>query len=189
MVESDLRKDAFEILKANQSDYLLLDFIDERFPLLSLLGSHITASSEFYESAPKKYRSVTKLEKSLRDGLLYLGDDCVEAAVKEFCTKLREIYAPEQIIVHCALMVDQYRSSSGQLKPFDPAKIHANHRINAVMETMYSRIQSYLPGVHMIREVDGMAADENHKWGLAAMHYQPEYYARVLARLYEITGL
>lgn len=189
MVESDLRKDAFEILKANQSDYLLLDFIDERFPLLSLFGSHITASSEFYESAPKKYRSVTKLEKSLRDGLLYLGDDCVEAAVKEFCTKLREIYAPEQIIVHCALMVDQYRSSSGQLKPFDPAKIHANHRINAVMETMYSRIQSYLPGVHVIREVDGMAADENHKWGLAAMHYQPEYYARVLARLYEITGL
>lgn len=34
-----------------------------------------------------------------------------------------------------------------------------------------------------------MAADENHKWGLAAMHDQPEYYARVLARLYEITGL
>ena len=52
-----------------------------------------------------------------------------------------------------------------------------------------TRIQAYLPGVHVIREIDGMAADENHKWGLAPMHYQKEYYDRVLGRIYEITGI
>lgn len=189
VVESDLRKNAFELLKANKSDYFMLDLIDERFPLLRLFGSYVTASSEFYESAPKKYRLMDKLEKRLEDGKLYLGDYCVEDAVKEFCTRLKEIYAPEQIILHCASMLDYYRSKSGELTMFKPSKITANHQINAVMEAMCSRIQSYLPGLHVIQEIDGIVADENHKWGLATMHYQQEYYARVLARLYEIAGL
>ena len=188
-MESDLRKNAFELLKANKSDYFMLDLIDERFPLLRLFGSYVTASSEFYESAPKKYRLMDKLEKRLEDGKLYLGDYCVEDAVKEFCTRLKEIYAPEQIILHCASMLDYYRSKSGELTMFKPSKITANHQINAVMEAMCSRIQSYLPGLHVIQEIDGIVADENHKWGLATMHYQQEYYARVLARLYEIAGL
>ena len=68
VVESDLRKNAFELLKANKSDYFMLDLIDERFPLLRLFGSYVTASSEFYESAPKKYRLMDKLEKRLEDG-------------------------------------------------------------------------------------------------------------------------
>lgn len=189
MVKSDLRKDAFQVLKANQSDYLLLDCIDERFPLLALCGSCVTASFEFYASTAQRYRSARKLEKHVKDGRLYLKDRCVEGAIEEFCARLREIYAPEQIILHYALMVNQYHAKSGQLTPFEPEKISANYCINGIIETIYSRIQAYLPGVHVIREIDGMAADENHKWGLAPMHYQKEYYDRVLGRIYEITGI
>ena len=188
-VECDLWKDAFQVLKASRSDYLLLDMIDERFPLFPLFGSYATASNEFYESAPKQYRSVEKLEKHLKDGELYFGEQCAENAVKEFCARLGEIYRPEQIILHYATMVDQYRTKSGQIKSFPFYQLNANHRLNAVVETIYSRIQSYLPGVHVIREVDGMVADEGHKWGLAPMHYEQEYYVRVLTRLYEIAGL
>ncbi len=189
MVKSDLEKDAFEILKASKSDYLLLDLIDERFPLLSLFGSYITASPEFYESAPEQCRSAKKLEKYIRDGQLYLDDCCAEELLEKFCTRLKEIYKPEQIILHHAVMVDAYYSKSGQLKSFEPSKIHQNHHMNKIMDVMFSRMLSYLSGAHVIQECDGIAADENHKWGLSAMHYRREYYERVLARLYEIAGL
>lgn len=189
VVEYDLHKSAFEVLKANKSDYLLLDMIDERFPLLPLFGSYATASNEFYESAPEKYCSAEKLEKHLKDGKLYLGEQCVEDAVKEFCSRLTEIYYPEQIIIHYATMLDQYRSKSGRVKTFPFYQLNANHRLNAVIEAIYSRIQSYLPGVYVIRESDGMVADENHKWGLAPMHYEQEYYVRVLNKIYQYTGL
>lgn len=210
-VECDLHKDTFDILKANKSDYLLLDMIDERFPLLSLFGSYITASNEFFESTPDEYcpanksrkrfsllsllglyistsekcPPVKKLDKHVKDGKLYLGNRCVEDAVKEFCSRLSEIYRPEQIILHYATLVDQYRTKSGQVKSFPFYQINANHRINEVLETIYSRIQSYLPGVHVIREVDGMVADEGHKWGLAPMHYEKGYYVQVLNKIYE----
>ena len=218
-VECDLQKNAFDILKQEKSDYLLIDLIDERFPLLPLFGSYVTASNEFYESTPEeydpsnensgnersfpllfsrlghriaaseKYPPVKKIEKSIKKGKLYLGKRCVENALKEFCVKLEEIYPTEQIILHCAIMLDQYRSKSGQLKTFPPHQLNSNRQINAILEVMYGRIQAYLPGMHVIQETNGMVADENHKWGLAPMHYQKEYYERVLTRLYEIAGL
>lgn len=188
-VEYDLKKSAFAVLQESKSDYLLIDLIDERFPLLSIMGSLVTASNEFYESTPAEYRSVDKVEKRLKDGKLYLGDVCVEDAVQEFCTRLRQIYDPEQIIIHHATFVDQYLSKSGAQKRFAKHYLAANHRLNAILETMYSRIQFYLPGVYVIRETAGALADENHKWGLAPMHYEVDYYRRVLARLYEIADL
>ena len=31
-------------------------------------------------------------------------------------------------------------------------------------------------------------ADENHKWGLSTMHFQPEYYQNVVKEIEEIVG-
>ena len=188
-VECDLQKSTFDILKQEKSDYLLIDLIDERFPLLPLFGSYVTASNEFYESAPEKYRSASKLAKSEKNGEIYLGEICMEETIREFCSRLKEIYAPEQIIIHHALMSDYYMGKNGERKEFGIPQKSMNHRLNAVMEAMYQRLQTYLPGAHVIRETNGMVADEDHKWGLAPMHYQKEYYERVLARLYEIAGL
>ena len=188
-VVHDFAKDTFEVLKESKSDYLLLDLIDERFPLLSLFDSYVTASNEFYESVPEQYRSTKKLSKSIKDGELYVGNRCVEDAVMQFCTRLKEIYSPEQIIIHYATMLDQYRSTSGKVKTFPPHQLRASHQINAVMETICNRMKFYLPGVHVIHCVDGIVAEENHKWGLAPMHYEQKYYERVLRRLYEYSGL
>ena len=188
-VEYDLQKTAFQVLRENKSDFLLIDLIDERFPLLPLFGSYVTASNEFYESVPEQYRSVASVQKCLKNGKLYLGNICAEAGVQEFCLRLSEIYNPEQIIIHYATFTDQYLSKSGKQTSFAKHYLSANHRINSILDVMYNRLACYLPGAHIIRETDGVLADENHKWGLAPMHYEVDYYRRVLARLYEIADL
>lgn len=224
-VECDLQKTAFEMLRQSKSDYLLIDLIDERFPLLPLFGSYVTASNEFYEIVPAQYRSTNSVDKHIENGKLYLGPVCTESAIQAFCERLQEIYRCDQVILHQAMFVDRYWSDTnrsyatlstqeresngtvkgiyqgirakangfilkfGRKKRFAKHYLASNHRLNAILETMYSRIQFYLPGVHVIRELDGIAADENHKWGLAPMHYEQDYYRRVLSRLYEIAGL
>ena len=188
-VECDLRKSAFAELRESKSDYLMIDLIDERFPLLPFSGSYITASNEFYESAPKSYSSAGTVKKHLKNGELYLGSLCIEDGIQAFCSRLGEIYRPEQVILHCAEFVDQYRSKSGEIERFTSHYLAENHRLNAILEAMFDRIQTYLPGVHVIRELGAPLSAEPHRWGLTPMHYEQSYYRRVLSRLYEIADL
>ena len=51
---------------------------------------------------------------------------------------------------------------------------------------MYSRIEKNLPGINIIDEMEGTVASEKHKWGLAPMHYEEDYYYRVLTKILKI---
>lgn len=45
-----------------------------------------------------------------------------------------------------------------------------------MLKYMYDFTEKYVKRLKVIDISDKYSADENHKWGLAPMHYQQEYY-------------
>ncbi len=187
MVEMDLLKTSFNFLKSNPSDYLIIDLIDERFPLVCFNGSYFTASNEGINGY-SLFNSLKKLYKEIKDGGLYIESNNVDGCIDTFCKKLNEIYTDDRIIIHRALLVDYYTDRNDKIVEFKKNIIKNNRQINNLLNYMYDALIAKLPGAAVIDEMAEITGDETHKWGLAPMHYQGNYYLKVLKRLVEITG-
>lgn len=185
MVLMDLEKNTFEVLQKNTSDYLIIDLIDERFPLVKYNNSYFTASNEAVKGC-SFLKELNKHYKRIANGKLCVGNDEMEEYIDTFCNKISSIYKSNKIIIHRALLVDYYEDKNGKIRKFDNNHIKNNQRINYILSYMYDAIIDRLPGAYVIDEMNDTYADERHKWGLAPMHFQSNYYLKVLNRLIEI---
>lgn len=183
MVLADLRKNAFDTLKNDGSKYLLIDLIDERFPLALINGSICTASNEFVCGLPEKRKLYPQAKKRLVKDTLYLEKRAMDERIDHFCKLLSEIYPADHIVLHRAKMVDRYIAKNGEIVDFSKAYLKNNLEVNTILEHMYCRIEKCIPGIRIIDEMQGTFATESHKWGLSPMHYEEGYYHRVLNKL------
>lgn len=186
MLLMDLHKNTFEKLKADDSEYLLIDLIDERFSLIKCNESFCTASNEFINGISKFFEPIKLLNKNIKNGNLFVGQLPVDNLVDEFCSRISDIYKSEHIILHKAKMVDYYMTLDGNIEKFTGGYLKNNKYLNKILDYMYSRIEKNLPGINVIDEMEGTVASEKHKWGLAPMHYEEDYYYRVLTKILKI---
>lgn len=190
MILYDFRKDTFQVLRENKGDYLMIDLIDERFPLVCIDNSYVTFSNELSLSGYIKSPKIMRCKKS--SGLLnfifrktkwLIGQDKVDVYIHMFCNKLMEIYSQEQIVIHEVYLQNQYLDSKNQIKDFDNNTIGYNNRINEYYRYLYQTLKKIMPHAYYILLSNNYVADEKHKWGLSSMHFQAEYYADVLDKL------
>jgi len=217
MVLSDLRKDAFEMLKQDKSRYMIIDFIDERFDLLRVDKSYVTASNEciasgffwhhiqkqksasvwsFISKQPqallwdwlreKKIRGSRVKKQKEMQGQYFVDGKPVRRYVEQFAKMLKARYPEDHIIIHKALMQNEYVDREGIIRQFPTNYLKYNHEINDVLASLYDLAEELLPQAHVVDLNCGTYADERHKWGLAPMHYQEEYYQRVLEEILRI---
>lgn len=73
-------------------------------------------------------------------------------------------------------MVNNYIDINGERKSFSSPYIKNNEKVNEMLKYMYDYTEYYLKKAKIIDLCGEFDADENHKWGLATMHYQKEYY-------------
>lgn len=192
---NDLRKTTFKALKSSKSKYLIIDLIDERFGLAKFDGNIITLSNEFLESGLFDNRfeevKVDKIKnwKIFKKGKGFKGfsyifeGNLLEFYIYEFCKKILEIYEERNIIIHRAVMVNKYIDKSGEEVYFPRHYLKYNKIINEKLNYMYDYLEKYMPKSHVINVCDKYCADENHKWGLAPMHYCDSYYICVLSEI------
>ena len=195
MVIHDFQKDVFEVFEKNRTDVILIDFIDERFPLAKLGHSYVTYSNELMTSG---YISNPKLVNMCRKTYLVdwvcckksdkwkVGRTSMNKFIGEFCQKLLNIYCPDQIILHEIYLSDYYVNGENQLRLFPDNYLKNNKKINEKYEYIYHKFKEYIPQAHVINYSGDYVADENHKWGLSPMHFQKEYYEKVLNEIYGI---
>lgn len=186
MVIMDLNKTAFKKLTINKSDFLLIDLIDERFSLIKYKSSFCTGSNEFNEGMPKLFKIFGAEHKLIKNGELYIGNIKADNMIDKFCVNIQQIYNPKHIILHKAKMTNLYIALDGHIKKFSKNYLKNNEKLNAILDYMYSRIEKNLPGINVIDEMEGTVASEKHKWGLAPMHYEEDYYYRVLTKILKI---
>lgn len=55
MIKRDLKKDFFSVIENTKSDYLIIDFVDERLDLLLLDGKYCTRSNELVSSGLEQH--------------------------------------------------------------------------------------------------------------------------------------
>lgn len=201
-VYGDLVKNTFERLKNDGSKFLLIDLIDERFQLIKYENTILTYSSELMESdfmhdikllsrVNNKVNSkiLNFFNKFNRKKPIYIINNVeLDCFIDEFIDKILDIYNSENIIVHKAKMLDFYKDTSGAIKQFNRNYLINNKKINDLLEYMYTYMSNKIPNAKVIDLCDDYVADENHKWGLAPMHYQEEYYLMALNYLIKYLG-
>lgn len=179
MVAGDFGKNAFALLSSRPSDYLIIDLIDERFPLKIIDNSYITRSNEFRLSVGRKYENCPEFEKLISGKSLIINGENAEKYIELFCRRIRANFRDDRIILHRALMADCYTDENGELHAFPNAVLADNDRLNGILNTMYDLLQKYLPGINVL-DIPQPTASQGHKWGLAPMHYSDSYYSSVM---------
>ena len=184
-VWQDFSKNAFDILAHDGSSWIILDLIDERFPLTEIGGAYVTKSAlavqggAVAEDAPTAPRVSNGKD-------YFVNGRCLREFIGEFCRRLRAIYSEDHIIIHRALTVEQYWTAEGELRPYTDAELETGKALNALITYMYDVLEEELPQAHVIDCMSGWHGSGTHAWGVATVHYEDGYYAQVIQRLGEI---
>lgn len=183
MVLSDLNKNTYQQLKINHSKYIILDFIDERFSLLKINSSYATMSNEFISSVPQTAKNYKIVNREYINDILTVEGIPVENYIREFSTKIKEIYG-DRIILHKIFLSDVYIKDN-LFYLFDKQILEENTRINKILSEYYYLIEKYIPNIFIVSSF-GYPADANHKWGIGPMHFVDEYYFNISKQIQKI---
>lgn len=174
MVYGDINKTLFKNLKENQSDYLMIDLIDERFNLIKIDNTYITDSYEFKNS---------KLNKVINGEVINrfeLNEELVKKCIDEYIKNILEIYREDQIIIHEVYNSDKYIDKSGKIVDFNIDILKKSEKFNMLLQFYYDYFKSLLPNAHVIDISKGYLANESHIWALETYHFEDKYYLEVL---------
>jgi hypothetical protein len=184
---ADLRKTALAELVAFRPTHLILDFIDERFDLLSVNGTLITDSWELEASGYRKQpalrgaRSIPRL--SAACDRLWLD------AAGEFAALVRATpLAGARLILHSARWAERCRGPDGREARLTGAEIMPGHgadagQHNALLARYEAAFTALMPPLTRVEAPAFRLADAGHRWGLSPFHYVPEYYAEIWRQL------
>ncbi|WP_269477113.1 DUF6270 domain-containing protein [Hominibacterium faecale] len=186
----DLNKHVYADVASGEPDYLMIDFIDERFRIAKLNDKYATYSNELVNSQlleGRGFELLDKVPKTVGWGYTFEGKD-IEPYIKSFAHELKSRYKEEQIIIHEAYMRDTYISKDGKLKKFPQHICNDVKQKNRMLRYMYKMLYDYIPGANVMNLFNEreFLINEKHLWGLTPMHYEDDYYYEALNRLNEI---
>lgn len=183
MVLSDFHKDCFDLFNKNKSEYLMIDLIDERFRVAESCGSIVTYSPHLAESGYKK--DIRFIDYNEIDNKYYFQGYDLDMYLSEFCRRILRTYSGDKIIIHKAKMLDFYKSLNGDFKKFDNNIVRRNAITNKRIDYIYNFLEKTFKTPIVIDICHSFYADEKNKWGLAPMHYCPEYYNRAIIEIHK----
>lgn len=180
---ADLEKTALRRLVAFQPTHLILDFIDERFDLVSTHGGLATCSAELDRSgylakaAFRGFRTVPRLSAAC-DLLWREGAGAFAGIVRG------SLLRHARLILHAARWATDQRLPSGEIAPIrdveilsgKPAEIGAYNDLLQRQEAIFTEL---MPPMDRLEAGAFRLADPQHRWGLSPFHYVPEYYDEI----------
>lgn len=156
------------------ADFLIVDFIDERFKLVNFSdGAKVTLSTELLTSEYLKEFSEPK-------DYLIVDNNLIdwEKACRKFVEFISEKSATDKVVLHQAYWKKSYLSQSGSIEKFSDIVQVEIEKQNELLEKRYDFLKHLIPKVKTIL-VDNYSADSSHVWGLAPYHYEKGYYLEV----------
>ncbi len=179
MMTIDMDKSLFKLVKDENFDVFLIDFIDERFGIAQFdTGARLTLSAEFINAktdcvtfdeinrfSPQK---LALWQRGFDQLMQVLADK--EAAAKVVINK-----------VYFTGYVGTCLEDSSWHSPFAVDEIDRN---NAYLEKLYAYVAQHYPDVEFITyDQSLMIADNQHKWGIAPFHFITDFYLHTLKAL------
>lgn len=163
-----------------ESDVLIVDFIDERFRVLSSGSVLFTESLEFQK---RELSDLLGAKKAFNRGceaeMIHWIESCFN--FKTYVNK-----NSIKVILHKAYFAKSYRNKNGNL--VDLERLEYIDFCNKLLRFYYTSFENIVSPIASIDvDLTFRVADEAHKWGVAPFHYVGEYYRAALQQLNEIS--
>lgn len=173
-----------DYLNRNLGDYILIDMIEERFPLLKINETYVLQSTWWDNSNIWKLLDEEGylLNKMDHDELPW---DFVDDKITKFCNMIKRMYNPSHIIINETYLVDKYVDADGNTQFF--SNIEDIERINRYLKIYYENIKNQL-GVdaRTLRMPEDTIADACHSRGLSPVHFTKEYYQQMYQKIIKL---
>jgi len=187
MVLRDFLKEFWSVIEENGFDFLLIDFIDERFNIFYYNNSVITKSNELIQSGfTDKYKRelIERKRKDITPSEMFVDMD-------RFVTRLSSIVPPSKVILVKAFWAEEYFDKQGNRRYFDKnTKFTIDHikEANALLNDYYKQFVQLMPRCNIVDTIEPIA-DINHVWGLSPFHYQEYWYRDTRAKINQVTKI
>jgi hypothetical protein len=178
-VIDDILKRHFDALAEKPFDYLILDLIDERHPVIAVGDSQLCYSVPFRRMAEAFALDTSKFEMRMPQGESVIAETL--ANIPRFIARLARIVDPQRIILHEALWAKTYIAADETRQDFP--KQAEIERTNSVLAAYYARLKAEGPLRTIALSEDLRVADEKHRWTLEPFHYADSYYSAFIAAL------
>jgi hypothetical protein len=184
-IAADFRKDILAEIEKVQPDFIVLDFIDERFNLLMRDDEIVVQSDDMVKLGLHKRLLERRFLTIERNAQL----ENTARAYETYVRLLTQIVPEDRIILHRAPNLETYINTSGDTVRFENSYQEKVLFRNTLMDSCIAAARISAPEAHVVDVSSEMRADENNRWGLSGFHYEPEYYKRFRAALRQIAGL
>lgn len=192
----DFNKTIFDYLSEKKSDYLMLDIVDARMPL-ARSGNHVFTQSAAYNAV--KYDITAKAGSEYENISPFddINDAEWEQAIAAICSKIRQLYSPDSVIINKHFMVKELFDGKN-ISMFADRKtlgdsaykiaydnvgrrefycsLQGIQRTNILISRLFKILQKNMVGCHVIEFPENVCADVLHKWGVMPLHYVTSYY-------------
>lgn len=172
MLLNDLDKTTLSVIAETPHDVLLLDFVDERFNLVSSESTFFSLSGELQKSGlDVSSRSLIEPQSEVFLKLWIAGLERLLSSIDETKVVLNRVYWAEYF------PDGKDASSKGWI-----------HRSNVQLQRLYDAVDKRwsLRSIEYPDEV--VVADPQHQWGPAPYHYVEAFYRNTLASLDSFVG-
>ena len=165
MVEWDLNKKMFQ---TGESDFIILDLIDERFDIYFDGDSCVTRSQAFHQSGV--LRSLNEgFERVERGTELYY--DLFRNGLEKFRSCL-----DKPLVFHDARWANHYQEGDLRVEFEKHQQINSE---NQILDNLSKIVRREISPALIVEKPEFCIGDVGHKWGLASFHYIPEYYIEI----------
>lgn len=178
MLEADMSKKAIKQMNSNQkAEYVVIDFLEERFDILQKDSFSMTASYEWQESFNERIKDYKVLKNGSKDYIALWKQKCLQ-----FIQVLCENYEDNNII----LVKNYYTVSYGKGKKeklFDDFK-HIQEK-NKMLAEMYDFFEKNCKNCNVIemKNDELLYADSDGMYGCEPIYYNAKYYRELATQL------
>ena len=176
MVDFELSKKSMDV---SQSEYLIVDFIDERFHKGYLLGTMISISDQMSKKVVPNYDVVSAFKQGTsRDIKHWIG------VCKLFANWVKT--EGVKVILHSSRFAKSHLDGD---KLVDNPKQEFIEKMNKIIRRYEKIFLEEVPvdGVVQVSK-KYLVSDPNHVWGLAPFHYVADYYENAWKQIVNISN-
>lgn len=181
-IENDFKKNlAVKLSGTPTPNYIVIDFLEERFPLLFLKNNAIITESEAY----KEIQDQVLIDPEKRVSMLELSVEHWTKCCDQLIDMISTWYRPEQIILNCSYLVENY-GWEGPEHPFED--LEEIRQINKRLNYYYDYFTSHMPGIHVINVIDPGKDHcfQGSAYGCSPIHYNRTSLYRIRDKMIEI---
>lgn len=145
-------------------DYLVIDFLEERFDIIQYADSYLTYSDAMSDASFNAELLISREDSAL--------ESLWESACLEFVSYLTKYHSNQQVILVKSYLSIRYEDDNGKLVEFSKKEFpHSITRLNKILDKYYDFFLKHYPVKHVITIDNSLLYCENHhKHGVLPSH-------------------